>query len=66
MVILLVCYGSPMPRRRLTREESKARTRSELLRAANRLFPRDGFVDTSLTPFGLESPIINTGAVPRP
>jgi AcrR family transcriptional regulator len=37
------------PRKRLTREESKARTRDELLRAASRLFLRNGFVDTSLS-----------------
>jgi AcrR family transcriptional regulator len=36
------------PKRRLTREESKARTRQELLRAASRLFLRNGFVATSL------------------
>jgi AcrR family transcriptional regulator len=35
-------------RERLTRAESKTRTRAELLRAANRLFLRDGFVATSL------------------
>jgi AcrR family transcriptional regulator len=34
--------------KRLTRAESKSRTRAELLRAANRLFLRDGFVATSL------------------
>ena len=38
-----------MPRKRLTREESKARTRAELLRAADRLFLRRGFVATSLS-----------------
>jgi AcrR family transcriptional regulator len=37
-----------MVRKRLTRAESKTRTRAELLRAANRLFLRDGFVATSL------------------
>ena len=36
------------PKKRLTREESKARTRAELLRAARRLFLRNGFVSTSL------------------
>jgi AcrR family transcriptional regulator len=35
-------------RKRLTRSESKSRTRAELLRAANRLFLRDGFVATAL------------------
>jgi len=33
---------------RLTREESQARTRADLLRAANRLFLRDGYAATSL------------------
>ncbi|HUR78582.1 MAG TPA: TetR/AcrR family transcriptional regulator [Acidimicrobiales bacterium] len=37
-----------MARRRLTREENKAKTRQELLRAANRLFLRNGYVATSL------------------
>jgi AcrR family transcriptional regulator len=37
-----------MARRRFTRLESKARTRAELLRAANRLFLRDGYAATSL------------------
>ncbi len=35
-------------RKRLTRGESKAKTRQELLRAANRLFLRNGYVATSL------------------
>jgi AcrR family transcriptional regulator len=35
-------------RTRLTREESKSRTRAQLLRAANRLFLRDGYSATSL------------------
>lgn len=43
------------PRRRLTREESKARTRQELLRAASRLFLRNGFVDTSLSDIAEEA-----------
>jgi AcrR family transcriptional regulator len=43
------------PRRRLTREESKARTRKELLRAANRLFVRNGFVATSLADIAEEA-----------
>jgi AcrR family transcriptional regulator len=43
------------PRRRLTREESKARTRVELLRAANRLFVRKGFVATSLADIAEEA-----------
>lgn len=42
-------------RRRLTREESKARTRQELLRAANRLFLRNGFVATSLSDIAEEA-----------
>ena len=37
-----------MTRRRLTRDESKMATRRDLLRAASRLFLRDGFVATSL------------------
>ncbi len=43
------------PRRRLTREESKARTRYELLRAASRLFLRNGFVATSLSDIAEEA-----------
>jgi AcrR family transcriptional regulator len=43
------------PRRRLTREESKARTRQELLRAASRLFLRNGFVATSLADIAEEA-----------
>jgi len=43
------------PRRRLTREESKARTRGELLRAASRLFLRNGFVATSLADIAEEA-----------
>jgi len=43
------------PRRRLTREESKARTRYELLRAASRLFLRNGFVATSLADIAEEA-----------
>jgi len=50
------------PRRRLTREESKARTRQELLRAASRLFLRNGFVDTSLSDIAEEAGITK-GAV---
>jgi AcrR family transcriptional regulator len=37
-----------MPRRRLTREESKARTRQQVLDAAHKLFRRKGFAGTSL------------------
>jgi AcrR family transcriptional regulator len=44
-----------MARRRLTREESKARTRDELLRAASRLFLRNGFVATSLADIAEEA-----------
>jgi AcrR family transcriptional regulator len=39
----------------LTREESKARTRKDLLRAANRLFIRKGFVATSLADIAEEA-----------
>src|SRR3954447_648557 len=46
---------SVTPRRRLTREESKARTRQELLRAASRLFLRNGFVATSLSDIAEEA-----------
>ena len=49
-------------KRRLTREESKARTRSELLRAASRLFLRNGFVDTSLSDIAEEA-ALTKGAV---
>ena len=52
-----------MPRkRRLTREESKLRTRSELLRAASRLFLRNGFVATSLSQIAEEA-ALTKGAV---
>src|SRR5580765_1647639 len=51
-----------MPRRRLTREESQARTRAELLRAAYRLFLRDGFVATSLAAIAEEAGVTK-GAV---
>lgn len=44
-----------MARRRLTREESKANTRQQLLRAANRLFVRNGFVATSLADIAEEA-----------
>lgn len=43
------------PKRRLTREESKARTRAELLRAARRLFLRNGFTATSLADIAEEA-----------
>ena len=42
-------------KRRLTREESKARTKAELLRAANRLFLKNGFVATSLAEIAEEA-----------
>src|SRR5687767_15759101 len=42
-------------RKRLTREESKARTRADLLRAASRLFVRNGFVATSLADIAEEA-----------
>jgi len=51
-----------VPRKRLTREESKARTRAELLRAANRLFLRNGFVATSLADIAEEA-ALTKGAV---
>jgi AcrR family transcriptional regulator len=43
------------PKKRLTREESKARTRADLLRAARRLFLRNGFVATSLADIAEEA-----------
>lgn len=51
-----------MTRKRLTRAESKRRTRAELLRAANRLFLRDGFVATSLAAIAEEAEVTK-GAV---
>jgi AcrR family transcriptional regulator len=44
-----------MARRRYTREESQARTRAQLLRAADRLFLRDGYVATSLAAIAEEA-----------
>jgi AcrR family transcriptional regulator len=49
-------------KQRLTREESKARTRSELLKAASRLFLRKGFVATSLSDIAEEA-ALTKGAV---
>ena len=49
-------------KKRLTREESKARTRADLLRAANRLFLRNGFVATSLADIADEA-ALTKGAV---
>jgi AcrR family transcriptional regulator len=49
-------------KKRLTREESKARTRADLLRAANRLFLRNGFVSTSLAEIAEEA-ALTKGAV---
>jgi AcrR family transcriptional regulator len=49
-------------RKRLTRAESKTRTRAELLRTANRLFLRDGFVATALTAIAEEA-ALTKGAV---
>ena len=49
-------------RPRLTREQSKARTRSELLRAANRLFVRRGFHETSINDIADEAGVTR-GAV---
>ena len=51
-----------MARKRLTREESKAKTRQELLRAANRLFLRNGYVATSLANIAEEA-ALTKGAV---
>jgi AcrR family transcriptional regulator len=42
-------------RKRLTREESKAKTRAQLLRVAARLFVRNGFVATSLSEIAEEA-----------
>lgn len=50
------------PRKRLTREESKAQTRADVLRAAGRLFLRDGFVATSLSAIAEEAGVTK-GAV---
>ena len=52
----------PAKKRRLPREESKARTRSDLLRAASRLFVRNGFVATSLSDIAEEA-ALTKGAV---
>ena len=49
-------------RKRLTRDESKARTRAELLRAANRLFARKGYSATSLADIAEEA-ALTKGAV---
>lgn len=51
-----------MARKRLTREESKAKTRVELIRAANRLFLRNGYVATSLANIAEEA-ALTKGAV---
>lgn len=51
-----------MVRKRLTREESKAKTRQELIRAANRLFLRNGYVATSLANIAEEA-ALTKGAV---
>ncbi|HVV36752.1 MAG TPA: TetR family transcriptional regulator [Acidimicrobiales bacterium] len=51
-----------MARKRLTREESKAKTRQELLRAANRLFLRNGYTQTSLANIAEEA-ALTKGAV---
>jgi AcrR family transcriptional regulator len=45
-----------------TREETQARTRAQLLRAANRLFLRDGYVATSLATIAAEAGVTK-GAV---
>src|SRR3954451_5214675 len=52
----------PPRKHRLTREERKAQTRSDLLRAASRLFVRDGFVATSLSDIAEEA-ALTKGAV---
>lgn len=49
-------------RPRLTRQESKAQTRAEVLAAAGRLFLRDGFVATSLSAIAEEAGVTK-GAV---
>jgi AcrR family transcriptional regulator len=49
-------------KQRLTRDESKARTRAELLRAARRLFVRNGFAATSLADIAEEA-ALTKGAV---
>ncbi|HVT78753.1 MAG TPA: TetR/AcrR family transcriptional regulator [Acidimicrobiales bacterium] len=51
-----------MARKRLTREQSKAKTRQELLRAANRLFLRNGYTQTSLANIAEEA-ALTKGAV---
>lgn len=51
-----------MVRKRLTREESKAKTRQDLIRAANRLFLRNGYVATSLANIAEEA-ALTKGAV---
>lgn len=51
-----------MKRRRLTRDEAQAETRRELLRAASRLFLRNGFVSTSLSDIAEEAGVTK-GAV---
>jgi AcrR family transcriptional regulator len=45
-----------------SREETQARTRAQLLRAANRLFLRDGYVATALTTIAAEAGVTK-GAV---
>src|SRR3954453_5948932 len=52
----------PPRKHRLTREERKAQTRSDLLRAASRLFVRNGFVATSLSDIAEEA-ALTKGAV---
>lgn len=54
--------SQPMRRRRLTRDESQADTRAELLTAANRLFLRDGYAATSLAAIAEEA-ALTKGAV---
>ena len=51
-----------MKRRRRTRDEAQAETRRELLRAASRLFLRNGFVATSLSDIAEEAGVTK-GAV---
>src|SRR3954454_21935814 len=52
----------PPRKNRMTREERKAQTRSDLLRAASRLFVRNGFVATSLSDIAEEA-ALTKGAV---
>ena len=48
-------YRHRVAKKRLTRDEQKARTRADLLHAAERLFLRDGFSSTSLSAIAEEA-----------